>query len=134
MRRHRVLFVCIGNSCRSQMAEGFARAYGADVLEPESAGLHPCGVIFQPTLEVMLEKNISLEAAESKGFEPDDLAQFDLIVNLSGWEFPYPTATPVCSWLVEDPISLSLERHREIRDQIEARVRELIAELRARPG
>ncbi len=134
MRRYRVLFVCIGNSCRSQMAEGFARAYGSDVLAPESAGLSPCGVIFAPTIQVMREKNISLEGAESKGLEPDRLAEFDLIVNLSGWEFPFPAPAPVRSWMVDDPISLSLERHREIRDRIELLVQDLIAELRARTG
>jgi arsenate reductase len=130
MRRYRVLFVCVGNSCRSQMAEGLARAYGSDVLEAESAGLSPCGVIFPPTREVMQEKNVSLEGAESKGIDPERLAQVDLIVNLSGYEFPYPTATPVRTWMVPDPFGHNLEIHRFIRDQIEARVQELVAELR----
>ena len=133
MRRYRVLFVCVGNSCRSQMAEGLARAYGGDVLEAESAGLSPCGEIFPPTIQVMLEKNISLEGAESKGVDPERLSEFDLIVNLSGWEFPYPTANPVRTWMVDDPFGLNLEHHRAIRDQIEGRVQELIAELRRKP-
>jgi arsenate reductase len=130
MRRYRVLFVCVGNSCRSQMAEALTRAYGSDVLEAESAGLSPCGVIFPPTIEVMLEKNISMEGAESKGIETERLEGFDLIINLSGWEFPYPTTTPVRIWAVSDPFGHDLEIHRAIRDQIEARVQELIIELR----
>jgi len=130
MRRYRVLFVCVGNSCRSQMAEALARACGGDVLEAESAGLSPCGVIFPPTREVMAEKGISLEEAQSKGIAPERLAQVDLIVNLSGYEFPYPTAAPVRTWMVADPFGHDLEIHRQIRDQIEARVQELIAELR----
>ena len=130
MRRYRVLFVCVGNSCRSQMAEALARAYGSDVLEAESAGLSPCGVIFPPTFEVMAEKGISLEGAASKGIDPARLAQVDLIVNLSGYEWPYPASAPVRTWMVADPFGQDLEVHRRIRDQIEARVLELIAELR----
>ena len=130
MRRYRVLFVCVGNSCRSQMAEALARAYASDVLEAESAGLCPCGVVFPPTIEVMAEKNISLEGAESKGIDPERLPHFDLIVNLSGCEFPYPTATPVRTWTVADPFGQKVERHRVIRDEIERRVEELILELR----
>jgi len=130
MRRYRVLFVCVGNSCRSQMAEGLARAYGSDVLEAESAGLSPCGVIFPPTIEVMLERDISIEGAQSKGVEAEGLAGFDLIINLSGWEFPYPTTTPVRTWTVSDPFGHNLEIHRAIRDQIEALVQELMVELR----
>ena len=133
MRRRRVLFVCIGNSCRSQMAEAFARAYGSDVLLAQSAGLSPCGTIFPPTEQVMLEKNISLEGCVSKGIDPVELAGFDLIVNLSGWPLPYPVSVPVREWAVEDPFGSSLERHRQIRDQIERLVQGLILELRSGP-
>jgi len=132
MRCFRVLFVCVGNSCRSQMAEALARAYGSDMLEAESAGLSPCGVIFPPTIEVMLEKNISLEGAAPKGIDAERLAEFDLIINISGWEFPYRTSTPVRTWMVDDPFGQSVKWHREIRDEIERRVRDLIRELRQR--
>jgi len=131
VRRRRVLFVCIGNSCRSQMAEAFARAYGSDVLLAQSAGLSPCGTIFPPTEQVMLEKNVSLEGYVSKGVEPEELGSFDLIVNLSGWPFPYAVSVPVKEWAVEDPFGSSLERHRRIRDQIEGLVQGLILELRS---
>jgi arsenate reductase len=134
MRPYRVLFVCIGNSCRSQMAEGFARAYGSDVMVAESAGLNPCGVIFPPTIQVMLEKNISLDGAYSKGIDWMRVNEFDLIVNMSGFQFPFQGPPRVRTWIVDDPVGMSLERHREIRDRIELLVRDLIAELRARPG
>jgi arsenate reductase len=133
MPPYRVLFVCIGNSCRSQMAEGFARAYGSDVMVAESAGLNPCGVIFPPTIQVMLEKNISLDDAYSKGIDWMRVNEFDLIVNMSGFPFPFPDSPRVRTWMVEDPVGTSLERHREIRDQIEFLVRGLIAQVRARP-
>ncbi|MGC9970207.1 MAG: arsenate reductase ArsC [Bryobacteraceae bacterium] len=129
MRRYRVLFVCIGNSCRSQMAEAFARRYGSDVLDPQSAGLAPAGFIAPDTRQVMLEKGIELLGSESKGFDEtgDD---FDLIVNMSGYPLPPFLPTPVRDWKVEDPISLDLDRHREIRDRIEGLVVGLILELR----
>jgi arsenate reductase len=132
MSRRRVLFVCIGNSCRSQMAEAFARRYGSDVIEPESAGLAPCEMVAPVTKELMLEKNIDLD-----GFLPKGLAQtggkFDLIVNMSGRQLPR-TRAPVREWKIEDPIWVSRERHCEIRDEIEMRVQKLILELRREAG
>jgi arsenate reductase len=65
----RVLFVCLGNSCRSQMAEGFARAYGQGAWQAESAGLLPATVISPLTREVMEEKKISLEEHFPKGLD-----------------------------------------------------------------
>jgi arsenate reductase len=129
MRAYRVLFVCIGNACRSQMAEAFARAYGDSVLIPQSAGLHPAGMVPRETASLMLEKNISLEDHSSKGLERTG-TQFDLIVNMSGLPLPRGVSAPVREWAVEDPIWLPEERQREIRDQIETLVRELIRELR----
>ena len=57
----RVLFLCIGNSCRSQMAEGFARKYGADVMEVGSAGLAPAAIVQPETHQVMNQKNINID-------------------------------------------------------------------------
>jgi arsenate reductase len=128
MRRYRVLFVCIGNACRSQMAEAFARRYGSDVLDPQSAGLAPAGFVAPDTRQVMLEKGIDLEDCESKGIEETG-NEFDLIVNLSGYPLPL-LPSPVRDWKVEDPISLDLDRHREIRDRIEGLVAGLILEFR----
>lgn len=130
MRRSRVLFVCIGNSCRSQMAEGFARAYGSDVLAASSAGLSPCGAVSPVTQAVMLEKNIDLSGCVSKGIDEAELARFDLVVNMSGWDFFHPDSVPVRDWKVDDPIGLSYERHCQVRDQIEGLVQSLIVEFR----
>lgn len=130
MRRFRVLFVCIGNACRSQMAEAFARAYGSDIVIAESAGLWPAGWIAPDTAALMLEKNISIEGCSSKGLDRTG-TDFDLIVNMSGEPLPFPVSAPVREWNVEDPVCLPAERHRETRDQIEALVREFLGELRA---
>lgn len=130
MRPYRVLFVCLGNACRSQMAEAFARAYGDGVLVPYSAGLQPAGMVSPVSASLMLEKNISLDGHTSKGFERTG-KQFDLIVNMSGLPLPRRASAPVREWAVEDPVWLPEARQRQIRDQIEQLVRELIRELRA---
>lgn len=130
--RKRVLFVCIGNSCRSQMAEAFARRYGSDVIEAESAGLSPCNIVAPITREVMLEKDIDLDGCHPKSFAQTG-GRFDLIVNMSGLPLP-DLGAPVREWKVEDPIWVSRERHRGIRDEIEMRVQKLILEFRRREG
>jgi arsenate reductase (thioredoxin) len=131
MRLYRVLFVCIGNACRSQMAEAFARRYGSDVMVPASAGIHPCGMVAPATCRLMLEKNIDLDGCTSKGLAEAG-TDVDLIVNMSGYALPKTVAAPVRVWEVEDPIGFTDERHREVRDEIERRVQILILELRKR--
>ena len=126
----RVLFVCIGNSCRSQMAEGFARTYGQDVMVAASAGLAPAPGVAQDTVHVMDEKNIDLRDQFPKSFYAADLAEFDLIVNMSGFELPAGLTTPARHWDVPDPIGEDYETHCEVRDQIERLVMGLILELR----
>ena len=66
--KKRVLFVCIGNACRSQMAEAFARAYGSDVLSAHSAGLAPAGAVPPLTRQVLNERNIPVEGQYPKGY------------------------------------------------------------------
>jgi len=124
----RVLFVCIGNACRSQMAEAFARAHGGDIVVAQSAGLWPASRIPLVTLELMLEKNISLDGCSPKGLDRTGTG-FDLILNMSGEPLPGPVSVPVREWNVEDPVCLPTQRQREIRDQIEGLVRDLLAEL-----
>ena len=104
----RVLFVCIGNSCRSQMAEAFARVYGEDVLVPASAGLAPAPGVAQDTVRTMDEKNIDLRNQSPKSFYAADLAEFDLIVNMSGFELPHGLTTPARHWDVQRPIDTHL--------------------------
>jgi arsenate reductase (thioredoxin) len=126
----RVLFVCLGNSCRSQMAEGFARAYGKDVWEVESAGLSPATIIVQPTRDVMEEKQIDLLNQFPKPLEWVALDTFDLIVNISGYPLPSHIRVPVREWKVDDPIGSSPKVYRRVRDEIEALVLALLEEAR----
>ena len=114
------------------MAEGFARAYGSDVLAPQSAGLAPALAVSSLTHRVMLEKNIDVGDAFPKSLDLVKLDEVDLIVNMSGYEPPEKFAAPMEYWEVPDPIGESEEVYRQVRDQIEQRVMRLILALRAR--
>ena len=132
----RVLFVCIGNSCRSQMAEGFARKYGDDVMIAASAGLAPAFGVAQDTVRTMDDKNIDVRDHFPKGLKQLGRAEFDLIVNMSGFELPDDVVAPARDWDVRDPIGEDYETYCAVRDQIEGLVMGLIQEFRRgrRPG
>lgn len=112
------------------MAEGFARAYGSDVLIPKSAGLAPAMTVAPLTHKVMLEKNIDLGHLYPKSL---DMVKegFDLVINMSGQAIPRGVDAPVEEWAVRDPIGESEEVYREVRDQIEQRVMRLVLAMRA---
>ncbi|MGJ5819717.1 arsenate reductase ArsC [Paludibaculum fermentans] len=126
----KVLFVCIGNACRSQMAEGFARAYGADVLEVESAGLSPASMIPEVTRKVMLEKGIKMDDQFPKDVMDLQLHDVDLVVNLSGVALRGLPITRSRDWKVKDPVGQKESFHRQIRDELENLVMSLILEMR----
>jgi arsenate reductase len=126
----RVLFVCIGNSCRSQMAEGFARAYGSDVLVPASAGLAPASRVAPDTLEAMREKSLDLRDHFPKAIRHLGRVEFDLVINMSGEPLPDTIRCETRTWDVQDPVYLSYDGHCEVRDEIEKLVMNLILELR----
>ena len=131
--RKRVLFVCIGNACRSQMAEAFAMTYGSDVLVAASAGLAPAAAVHPVTARAMEEKNIDLKDHFPKALRHLGRAEFDLIVNMSGSFLPNGPVGDVIDWDVDDPVLLDSEEHSQIRDEIERRVMSLILELRRPP-
>lgn len=126
----RVLFVCVGNSCRSQMAEGFARVYGADVLDVYSAGLSPAQIVQPMTIQSMAERNVRLDGQQPKGIETMMRRPFELIVNMSGQRLP-PMQGHVLTWPVPDPIGRTQEVYRNVTAQIEALVIRLILDIRA---
>lgn len=126
----RVLFVCIGNSCRSQMAEAFARQYGDDVLIAASAGLAPAFTVAPDTMRAMAEKNMDLRDHFPKGIRQLGRSQFDIVVNLSGVDVPDDLGTRMIEWDVADPVDMEYEEHCEVRDVIERLVMNLIMELR----
>jgi arsenate reductase len=124
-----VLFLCIGNSCRSPMAEGFANKYGSDVLWAQSAGLGPAIAVDVLTKKVMAGKNIDLSKSFPKGLKDINLDQFDLVINMSGRKLP-SARIPVEDWKVHDPVGQSEEVFREVADVIEQMVMRLVLELR----
>lgn len=128
--KRRVLFLCIGNSCRSQMAEGFARKYGADVMDVFSGGTSPAAIVQPLTKEVMAEKNVSLEGQYPKHFSVFDLDSFDIIVNMSGFKLPVRPMGDMREWEIVDPIRQSEAVYIAVRDQIEGLVMRLILDLR----
>jgi arsenate reductase (thioredoxin) len=125
-----VLFVCIGNACRSQMAEAFARAHGSDVLVASSAGLFPAKALPPDTLRGMKEKNLDLSGQVPKSLVDLDGAKFDLILNMSGFPLPSWGGAAVREWEVPDPVVMDYKDHCAVRDQIEKLVKDLILELR----
>jgi arsenate reductase len=130
--KKRVLFVCIGNSCRSQMAEAFAKTYGSDVMEVRSAGVSPATIIAPLTRQILGEKNIRIDDHFPKGLEIATRDPFDVIVNMSGAKLPIPGAH-IRDWPVRDPIGESEEVYRTVATQIEGLVMRLILELRSLP-
>ena len=133
MAATRVLFVCLGNSCRSPMAEALARHLGPEVIEASSAGLMALGYVAPPTHAVLEETGIASQGLVSKPLRTIDLSSIDLVVNLAGRSIEKHLdgrALPVEDWDVGDPFGSDLTVYRRIRDEIERRVVDLIERLR----
>jgi protein-tyrosine-phosphatase len=115
------------------MAEGFARAYGDDVLVAASAGLSPALAVAPDTIRAMEEKNIDIRDHFPKGLRHLGRAGFDLAVNMSGMFIPETIAERTVDWEVADPVFMEYSEHCAIRDDIEQRVMKLVLELRRAP-
>ena len=136
----KVLFICLGNSCRSQIAEAFAKLYGEGLIEAHSAGVKPAGFIHKKTIAVMDEVGIDLHEAASKPIDPALLVQVDWLVTLSEEAKPIfpPTSNHVhrLHWPIDDPVAVFgkedriLKAFRMTRDEIERRVKELIEQIK----
>lgn len=127
----KVLFVCIGNSCRSQMAEGFARAYGAGVVNPMSAGLYPASSVSRLTREVMADHHIDIGDQFPKAFGEVPVETFDIVVNMSGQPLPAQLKPRVLEWAVDDPMGFGKPVYEEAASDIERLVRDLIDRVRS---
>jgi arsenate reductase len=127
----KVLFVCVGNCVRSQMAEAIARHCCSDIIAAESAGVSPLGFIDKTAQAVLKERGISVDGQFSKGLHNPSLKKADLVINMSGIHgkalFP---EHDIEDWKVRDPFGEDIETHRAICDDIEARVTLLAARLR----
>lgn len=128
--KKRVLFACVENSNRSQMAEAFARMHGADVLEAFSAGSRASGQVNPKAVTAMREKGYDLTAHRSKTL--DELSgPFDYVITMGcGEECPFVAARRREDWELPDPKALPPEAFNRIRDEIERRVLDLVEEVR----
>lgn len=129
----RVLFVCVGNCVRSQMAEAIARHAASDVIIPESAGIHPLGFIDPTARTVLAERGISMDGQYSKGLHHQGVETPDLIINMTGMpcKHLFHGIPPEETWPIADPFGENIETHNRICDDIKARVEKLAAKLRA---
>jgi arsenate reductase (thioredoxin) len=127
----RVMFLCTGNSCRSQMAEGFARILGKGLINAHSAGLTPTDVN-KRAVAVMQEIGIDISDQESKEVDTDFLLSMDLIITLCGnAEASCPMTPPNIKrihWPIDDPAEATgseeeiMDAFREARDKIRQKI------------
>jgi arsenate reductase len=121
-----VLFVCVENSCRSQMAEGFAKAFGADV-NAHSAGSRPSGEVNRRAIAFMREAGIDIASQRSKGLDDLPAIKWDYIVTMGcGDACPNLPARHRVDWDLPDPKHLDDDGFRAIRDRIQREVAALL--------
>ena len=136
-KKTRVMFVCIGNACRSPMAEAIARRDAGDILEISSAGLFPMGHVPEMTLRTLSRNGYSTDGLSSKPVRPDDLQNIDLVINMSGQPCysVFADVPQLEDWPVPDPYGEDAAIYQTILEDIERRVTDLTLRLRkAHPG
>ena len=129
----KVLFVCVENAGRSQMAEAFAYKYGKDKFIVSSAGNKPADKVNPMVVEALKEKGIDISMNKPKLLTIQMAQNADLIVTMGCNDqgiCPGPFFKPTIEWRLNDPKGKPIEKVREIRDQIEHQVQELISGLK----
>ena len=124
-----ILFVCVENAGRSQMAEGLFRKYAPSDYEPISAGTFPKSQINPLAAEVMREIGIDISTKKPKELSEEMIRNADKIVNMGCMDKNFcPTlfVPKVLDWGIEDPKGKPIEKVREIRDEIERKIREMV--------
>jgi protein-tyrosine-phosphatase len=129
-RVKKVLFVCVENSCRSQIAEAFARIHGLGLIEAFSAGSRPSGEVNPNAVENMCEIGYNLSSHQSKSLDEIPKVVFDYVITMGcGDECPVLQTNHREDWDIPDPKAMSPDEFRTVRDLIEAKVKELIAKF-----
>ena len=129
-----ILFVCVENSNRSQMAEAFARIHGAGRVEAASAGSRPSGRVNPRAIAAMRELGYDLTTHVSKGLDAFDGRDVDVAVTMGcGDECPLVRAARRMEWKIPDPRDMSPDEFRGVRDLIESQVKSLLDELAREP-
>jgi protein-tyrosine-phosphatase len=129
--RKRVLFVCVENSNRSQMAEAFARMHAAERVEAYSAGSRPSGRINPKAVEAMREVGYDLSQHESKALADIPAVEYDAVIAMGCGDegCPLVRAKRREDWQIPDPKDLPPEQFRAVRDLIEQKVKALLSKL-----
>ena len=130
MSRPTVLFVCVHNAGRSQMAAGFLQHLAGDRVEVLSAGSEPADQINPTAVEAMAEVGIDIGGAQPKVLTAGSVQDSDVVITMGcGDACPFFPGKRYEDWKLDDPAGQSIEAVRPIRDEIERRVEELIASL-----
>jgi arsenate reductase len=128
-----VVFICVGNSCRSPIAEAIARSLGGSEIDARSAGLAPAGWIAEPTLTTLEEMGYPTEGLYSKGLAEVEMEDADVVVSLLGEEgldyLPRWLGARRVAWQIRDPFGEDDETYLGVARQIEDQVRQLLADL-----
>ncbi|MDD5434774.1 MAG: arsenate reductase ArsC [Nitrospira sp.] len=123
----KILFVCIENSCRSQIAEAFARIHGDGRIDAYSAGSKPSGMVNKKAIDVMREIGYDLSIHQSKSIGEIPDVVYDIVITMGcGDECPVVKALRRIEWNIPDPKDMTTEELRTIRDLIESKVKTLI--------
>jgi len=131
MEKKKILFVCIENSNRSQMAEAFARIHGSQAIEAYSAGSRPSGKVNPKAVSAMKELGYDLSLHHSKSLTEVEMnAPFDVVVTMGcGDACPWMPSKRFVDWQIPDPRDMAPENFNKVRNEIESKVKELIAAL-----
>lgn len=127
----KVLFVCLENSCRSQMAEAFAKVYGKGLVEAYSAGTRPSRVVNKDAVTVMKEDGIDISGNASKGFDAVPVKDLDIAVSMGCGDLcPFVPASAHLMWSIEDPKGKDLDFFRKVKEDIKVKVKRLLEEIK----
>ena len=125
-----VLFVCVHNAGRSQMAAGFLRHLAGDRIEVRSAGSSPAEQLNPVAVAAMAEEGIDIAAEQPKVLTTDAVRASDVVITMGcGDTCPYYPGRRYEDWLLDDPAGQALDQVRPIRDEIRRRVQQLIEQL-----
>ena len=128
MSKPTVLFVCVHNAGRSQMAAGFLQALAGDRIDVLSAGSQPADQINPMAVEAMREVGIDIAGEQPKVLTTESVQASDVVITMGcGDECPYFPGKRYEDWELEDPAGQGIEAVRPIRDEIRGRIEELIA-------
>jgi protein-tyrosine-phosphatase len=130
--KKKILFICLGNACRSPMAESIARRDAADIIECSSAGIMPLGFVPELTQKTLTSNGCSVDRLESTPITREEWDAADIVINMSGIDRhrAFPDPEKVEDWAVEDPYGADPGVYQTIYEDIRERIGKLAERLR----